>query len=203
MFRLNNDFILVASLPRDAVSVFGLGSGWVTSCDFAIASFSSTSFRACTSASFRNASFSLVFLPPLETSEVVTLFGKDVPILLIGFDSTSGGDAAVENLDSVRLQSSLAVMAVVGCFTGAIISHTGSVGLEGSEEEDIGRNIVICECPHSPLTCLGEYAGVEGAESMNVPKDLADMGGDIGPGDDGVIGDDSAGELGRTMAENL
>lgn len=44
---------------------------------------------------------------------------------------------------------------------------------------------------------------MEGAESMNVPKDLADMGGDIGPGDRGVIGDDSPGELGRTMAENL
>lgn len=44
---------------------------------------------------------------------------------------------------------------------------------------------------------------MEGAESMNVPKDLADMGGDIGPGDKGVIGDESADELGRTMAENL
>jgi hypothetical protein len=38
---------------------------------------------------------------------------------------------------------------------------------------------------------------------MNVPKDLADMGGDIGPGDRGVIGDDSASELGEMMAENL
>ena len=44
---------------------------------------------------------------------------------------------------------------------------------------------------------------MEGAESMNVPKDLADIGGDMGPGDEGVIGDDSAGELGRTIAENL
>lgn len=44
---------------------------------------------------------------------------------------------------------------------------------------------------------------MEGAESMNVPNDLADMGGDIGPGERGVIGDDSAGGLGRTMAENL
>lgn len=38
---------------------------------------------------------------------------------------------------------------------------------------------------------------------MNVPNDFADIGGDIGPGDRGVIGDDSAGELGRMMAENL
>jgi hypothetical protein len=44
---------------------------------------------------------------------------------------------------------------------------------------------------------------VDGAESINVPKDLADIGGDIGPGDRGVIGDDSAGELGRMIAENL
>lgn len=33
----------------------------------------------------------------------------------------------------------------------------------------------------------GEYAGVEGAESMNVPKLLADIGGDIGPGDIGLV----------------
>lgn len=36
-----------------------------------------------------------------------------------------------------------------------------------------------------------------------MPKDLADIGGDIGPGDRGVIGDDPEGELGRMMAENL
>ena len=44
---------------------------------------------------------------------------------------------------------------------------------------------------------------MDGAESMNVPKDLADIGGDIGPGDRGVIGDDSAGELSGMRAENL
>lgn len=44
---------------------------------------------------------------------------------------------------------------------------------------------------------------MEGAESMNVPNDFADIGGDIGPGDRGIIGDDSTGELGRAMAENL
>lgn len=44
---------------------------------------------------------------------------------------------------------------------------------------------------------------MEGAESMKVPKDLADIGGDIGPGDRGVIGNDSAGESGRMIAENL
>ena len=36
-----------------------------------------------------------------------------------------------------------------------------------------------------------------------MPNDLADIGGDMGPGDRGVIGEDSAGELGRTIAENL
>jgi hypothetical protein len=66
----------------------------------------------------------------------------------------------------------------------------------------MGRSIAIVERPHSSPSCLGEYAGVEGAESMNVPNDLADMGGDVGPGDKGVIGDDSAGELGRMIAEN-
>lgn len=38
---------------------------------------------------------------------------------------------------------------------------------------------------------------------MKVPKDLADIGGDIGPGDRGVIGDDPEGELGEPKAENL
>lgn len=32
----------------------------------------------------------------------------------------------------------------------------------------------------------GEYAGVEGSESMKVPKLFADMGGDIGPIDRGL-----------------
>jgi len=35
----------------------------------------------------------------------------------------------------------------------------------------------------------GEYAGVDGSESMNVPKLLADIGGDIGPGDLGLAKD--------------
>jgi hypothetical protein len=33
----------------------------------------------------------------------------------------------------------------------------------------------------------GEYAGVEGSESMNVPKLRADMGGDNGPGILGLV----------------
>lgn len=44
---------------------------------------------------------------------------------------------------------------------------------------------------------------MDGAESMKVPNDFADIGGDIVPGDRGVVGDDSAVELGRMMAENL
>jgi hypothetical protein len=36
---------------------------------------------------------------------------------------------------------------------------------------------------------------VEGAESIKVPNDLADIG--------GVIGDDSTGDVGRMIAENL
>lgn len=38
---------------------------------------------------------------------------------------------------------------------------------------------------------------------MRVPNDFADIGGDIGPGDRGVIGDDSAVDLVRTRVENL
>ena len=67
----------------------------------------------------------------------------------------------------------------------------------------MGRSIVIWEFPHSSHTCLGEYVGVEGAESMKVPKDFAEIGGDIGPGDSGVIGEDPDGELGKMMVENL
>lgn len=44
---------------------------------------------------------------------------------------------------------------------------------------------------------------MDGAESMKVPKDLADIGGDIGPGEIGVIGDTPAGGLDSMMAENL
>ena len=50
----------------------------------------------------------------------------------------------------------------------------------------------------------GEYAGVEGSESIRVPKDFADMGGDIGPdreGDKAGMGDTGGrgdlGSLGR------
>lgn len=134
---------------------------------------------------------------------VVALVGAAGLTLLTGFDSASGLDAAVGSFGLATVRSSCAEMMLTGCLTGAIISHAGSVGLDGSDEEDMGRSIVICELPHSPPSCLGEYAGVEGAESMKVPNDLADIGGDIGPGDRGVIGDDSAGELVRMMAENL
>ena len=217
MFRLSSDFILVASLPSGAVSVFGLGSGWAASCGFAAASFSSTSFRAWASASFRRASspvvvsslamtffsLELVFLDTLGTSVVVALIGAAGLALLTGFESASGVADAVGSFGFMGKRASSVAVMLFGFFTGSIISHAGSVGLEGSDEEDIGRSIVICEFPHSSPTCLGEYAGVDGAESMNVPKDLADIGGDIGPGDRGVIGNDSAGELGRMIAENL
>ena len=39
-----------------------------------------------------------------------------------------------------------------------------------------------------PEPVRGEYAGVEGAESMKVPKDLADIGGDMGVMTAGEIG---------------
>jgi hypothetical protein len=64
---------------------------------------------------------------------------------------------------------------------GFIISHTGSVGLPGSEQDDIGRSRTGAELSQS-YSIRGEYAGVEGSESMNVPKLRADMGGDIRPG---------------------
>lgn len=61
------------------------------------------------------------------------------------------------------------------------MSHIGSVGLEGSEEEDIGRSNTNVELPQS-WSIRGECAGVEGSESINVPKLRADVGGDIGAG---------------------
>jgi hypothetical protein len=104
----------------------------------------------------------------------------------------------------VSVEVSLAVMAgslelgMVGLgFDGAFIGngcsirHTGSLRLEGSEDEDIGRSRTTDELSHS-WSILGEYAGVDGSESMNVPKDLADIGGgDKGPSDLGVIGVDT------------
>lgn len=71
---------------------------------------------------------------------------------------------------------------------GCNIRHTGSVGLEGSEEEDIGLTKATDESSHE-WSPRGEYAGVDGSESMKVPNDFADIGGgDIGPNDLGVIG---------------
>lgn len=43
---------------------------------------------------------------------------------------------------------------------------------------------------------------MEGAESMNVPKDLAVSGGDWMLGDMGVIGGEAGGEKGDTRDEN-
>lgn len=72
--------------------------------------------------------------------------------------------------------------------SGCSIRHVGSVGVEGSEDEDMGRTRTTEESSH-PWSIRGEYAGVEGSESMKVPKDFADIGGgDIGPSDLGVRG---------------
>jgi hypothetical protein len=79
------------------------------------------------------------------------------------------------------------VTVFAGSFIGSSIRHAGSVGLDGSEEEDMGRTRTSDELSHSWFI-RGEYAGVDGSESINVPKDLADIGGDIGPRDRGVIG---------------
>lgn len=88
-----------------------------------------------------------------------------------------------------------------GTFSGTIISHPGSVGLDGSDEDDVGLRRTKVELSQ-PWSILGEYAGVDGSESINVPNDFADIGGDIGPGDLGLRGD--AGMVGdeRPSAEN-
>jgi hypothetical protein len=82
---------------------------------------------------------------------------------------------------------------------GVIISHSGSGGLEGAV--DAGDNSISVELSQ-PLPIRGEYAGVDGAESMKVPKDLAVNGGDCMLGDMGVIGGDVGGEKGDMMDEN-
>ena len=74
---------------------------------------------------------------------VVDLIGAAGLALLTGFDSARGVDDAVGSFGLARVQSSLAEKMLTGCLTGAIISQVGSVGLEGSDEEDMGRSIVI------------------------------------------------------------
>jgi hypothetical protein len=63
-------------------------------------------------------------------------------VLFVGLDRTSGVDDAVES-SGLMIARPSDVLTVIGCFAGAIISQLGSVGLDGSEEEDIGRRIVI------------------------------------------------------------
>lgn len=202
MFRRSSDFILVASFPSGAVSDFGLGSGCTASSALRVDSSFSTSFLAWASDSLRRTPSSLMGLMDFGMLAVASTSAAGL-IFLVGLDKAINGDTVIGDFGLAILWSSCLHATLTGCFTGAIISQAGSVGLDGAEEDDIGRSIVICECPHSSHICLGEYAGVEGAESMKVPKDFADIGGDIGPGDSGVIGDDSAVELGKTMVENL
>ena len=80
-----------------------------------------------------------------------------------------------------------------GFWMGVIICQFGSPGLEATDET--GDSSTSVEPSHvEPMR--GEYAGVEGSESMKVPNDCADMGGDIG--DRGNIGDRGVrGSLGR------
>lgn len=86
---------------------------------------------------------------------VVALTGMAGLVLLTGLDSASGVDDAVES-SGLTIAWPPDDLTVVGCFAGAIISQDGSVGLDGSEEEDIGRRIVIWELHHSPPKSLGE-----------------------------------------------
>lgn len=81
------------------------------------------------------------------------------------------------------------------------MSHVGSVGLDGAEEEDMGRKRTNVELSQ-PSSNLGEYAGVDGSESIKVSKDLADMGGDFGPGDFGLDGGEMKVGVDRPILEN-
>ena len=85
----------------------------------------------------------------------VALTGRVGLVLFTGLDSASGVDDAVES-SGLMIARPPDALTVVGCFAGAIISQDGSVGLVGSEEEDIGRRIVIWELHHSPPNSLGE-----------------------------------------------
>jgi len=75
-----------------------------------------------------------------------------------------------------------------GTLAGATMSHDGSVGVEGSDDEDMGRMRTTVEFSQ-PCSIRGEYAGVDGSESIKVPNDFADIGVDTGAGDLGLIGD--------------
>lgn len=83
---------------------------------------------------------------------------------------------------------------------GIIMSQMGSVGLDGSDDEEVGLSKTRVELSQSS-SILGEYAGVDGSESMKVPKLLADIGGDIGPGDLGLIESDLKDCEGKPSAE--
>jgi hypothetical protein len=97
--------------------------------------------------------------------------------MLISFSSKVNlreSEAVLENLVGLLL----------GAFwMGTIISHMGSAGVLGVE--GTGESSTSVELSHEEPV-LGEYAGVDGSESMKVPKDLADIGGDIG--DSGSLG---------------
>lgn len=69
-----------------------------------------------------------------------------------------------------------------GFCRGTNMSHAGSRGL--ASPAFTGGNSTKVE-PSQFDPWRGEYAGVEGSESINVPKDLADIGGDMGPGEEG------------------
>jgi hypothetical protein len=56
------------------------------------------------------------------------------------------------------------------------MSHFGSLGLDGTEQEDMGRSKADFES-HVSSMLLGDHAGVGGAESMCVVADVADIGG--------------------------
>lgn len=116
-----------------------------------------------------------------------TLRSEGILDLFVGGDAILGAGAISLVKTVGGLRSILRGSGACWVFSiGFIISHTGSDGLPGSEHVDMGLSRTSVELSQS-WSMRGEYAGVEGSESMNVPILRADIGGDIGPGVRGLM----------------
>jgi hypothetical protein len=170
VFRLPSiDLIRVASLPRGAGLATVTGSSWIF----------------C----FISSSLCLLdggIVPSQEgTSRVLSLRGVAGVDRLTGVDSSTGCDLRASLADTSMPGLSISGTVFFGSFEGSIMSHFGSLGLDGAEQEDMGRSKADFES-HVSSMLLGDHAGVDGAESICVVADVADIGGVRRPANDEV-----------------
>jgi hypothetical protein len=99
--------------------------------------------------------------------------------------SSTGCDLSASLAETSATGLSTSGVAFLESFKGSIISHFGSLGLDGAEQEDMGRSNADFES-HVSSMLRGDHAGVDGAESMCVVAEVADIGGVKSPGNVGV-----------------